>query len=68
MELMLALHADDVLLVLDVSEFLLLLGVAGLAVWLWLVYRKRKRAPRATVSRNPPRLYGSPRQPLWPFF
>jgi hypothetical protein len=41
-------------LVLCFIKFAVVLGVAGLAAWIGLLYRKRKRARRAAVSRNPP--------------
>ena len=40
--------------VLYFIKFVVVLGVAGLAVWIGLVYRKSKRTRRAAVSQNPP--------------
>ena len=51
-------------LVLYFIKFVVVLGVAGLAVWIWLVYRKRKRTRRAAVSQNPPAEAVAPELPV----
>jgi Ca2+/Na+ antiporter len=39
---------------LNFIKFVIVLGLAGLAVWIFVVYRKRKRARCAATSQNPP--------------